>query len=395
MKSSSTGSAAWWRMVSIVLGALLCVSLLGRPASLQLHSRSFASDPHADAHPVASDKGAGDAQGGGLGARETAGEPQSASATSPPEPEPAGLAPPRLDPSKKYAYVYYGTDATYFCAAVVSATRMRELVSPSVDIAILVPTHRAPMFRDVIDRAAEDGFTIIEVPRFVQPSGVHAGYYADAFTKLRVFQLKQYDRVIFLDADSIPMNNPDNLFFLPPAMLAIPRASWQNQISVTTALMVIQPSDVAWERVTMWIADRLGWGNGDYNEMKRVTGDCDTNDSWGAHMLPEDIYDMDLVNMAFRDDMTILGGHELLLDAQIMDEPMWEAGRPGGPNWKFSFRFEASSGMEMLDIVKVVHFTAGGKIWTKGPDHHDLQHPEMKVVWKAWQDAANKAVCHP
>lgn len=47
-------------------------------------------------------------------------------------------------------------------------------------------------------------------------------YWSDSFTKLHAFSLTQYDRVIYLDSDSIIRKRMDQLFFLPPALLAAP-----------------------------------------------------------------------------------------------------------------------------------------------------------------------------
>lgn len=46
--------------------------------------------------------------------------------------------------------------------------------------------------------------------------------WSDSFTKLWAFSLTQYDRVIYLDADSIINNKMDQLFFLPPSLLSVP-----------------------------------------------------------------------------------------------------------------------------------------------------------------------------
>ena len=48
----------------------------------------------------------------------------------------------------------------------------------------------------------------------------------ESLTKLRIFQLEEYARVVYADADGLVWRNMDHLFQLPPARVAMPRAYW-------------------------------------------------------------------------------------------------------------------------------------------------------------------------
>ncbi|GAV26931.1 hypothetical protein PMKS-000392 [Pichia membranifaciens] len=65
-------------------------------------------------------------------------------------------------------------------------------------------------------------------------------YWSDCFTKLHSFSLTQYDRIIYLDSDSIIRKRMDQLFFLPPALLAAPlnyveHPEWQPPVVMASA----------------------------------------------------------------------------------------------------------------------------------------------------------------
>lgn len=62
--------------------------------------------------------------------------------------------------------------------------------------------------------------------------------------KLYAFGVVQYDRVIHLDSDTMLLQPMDELFFLPPIPVAMPRAYWllPETRSLSSLLAVIEPS---------------------------------------------------------------------------------------------------------------------------------------------------------
>ena len=72
--------------------------------------------------------------------------------------------------------------------------------------------------------------------------------------KLRVFQLFEYDRIIFLDSDMMVRRNLDHLFFLPETShIAGPRVYFQHSDGrpnfFCSCLMVLTPNQHMWERI--------------------------------------------------------------------------------------------------------------------------------------------------
>jgi alpha-N-acetylglucosamine transferase len=67
--------------------------------------------------------------------------------------------------------------------------------------------------------------------------------WAESFTKLNIFNLVQFDRVLYLDSDAIIQKKMDQLFLLPPALLSIPLnyIDLKNKISFKK---ILDPEDL-------------------------------------------------------------------------------------------------------------------------------------------------------
>jgi hypothetical protein len=82
----------------------------------------------------------------------------------------------------------------------------------------------------------------------------------DSITKLNVFNLTQYDRVVYFDSDALVQNHLDDLFHAPSARLAIPRAYWLNNLAdpaspsarapmLTSLMFLLQPHTYTYKQV--------------------------------------------------------------------------------------------------------------------------------------------------
>nr|POE75793.1 glucose n-acetyltransferase 1 [Quercus suber] len=67
-----------------------------------------------------------------------------------------------------------------------------------------------------------------------------------SITKLRAFELTEYDRVIALESDITLRDHIDELFLLPPAPIALARAYWSHEPverwPLSSVIMVIEPN---------------------------------------------------------------------------------------------------------------------------------------------------------
>ena len=76
--------------------------------------------------------------------------------------------------------------------------------------------------------------------------------WSESYTKLLIFNLTHYDRVLHLDSDSTVLEPMDELFLLPPSPVAMPKAYWfddDRRKLFTTGVMLVQPSEHEFSRI--------------------------------------------------------------------------------------------------------------------------------------------------
>lgn len=108
---------------------------------------------------------------------------------------------------------------------------------------------------------------------------IQAATWAESYTKLLAFNQTEYQTVLHLDSDSTVLQNMDELFFIAPAWVAMPRAYWlgfEDRI-LSSQLLLLKPSKHEFERLMKAIETA---GNNDY--------------------------DMDILNNLYKDSGTIL-----------------------------------------------------------------------------------------
>lgn len=124
----------------------------------------------------------------------------------------------------------------------------------------------------------------------LHPLDVVATWEADSWyrfvnNKLYTFNLTEYDRIIHLDSDAIIYKNLDDLFHLPPAPLALPRAYWigdqpddttvgtlkhSERDWLTSALMVIEPSQKLYNELVEMFPGHANAHEGETADMEFV-----------------------------------------------------------------------------------------------------------------------------
>lgn len=99
------------------------------------------------------------------------------------------------------------------------------------------------------ERLAGQGWTIREVEPIANPNPATRQMlprFGAAYTKLRAWELDDYDKVVFLDADTIVVQNVDDLF-ARPALAAAPDFFLPDRFS--SGVMVIEPSRALFQRM--------------------------------------------------------------------------------------------------------------------------------------------------
>jgi hypothetical protein len=257
---------------------------------------------------------------------------------------------PFLSPLRKpkaqnrFALAFYATDEAHVIAVMVFVHLLRQLgIRSDADVVLL----HLPMPPRLMKNANRLGIATRVVRPFEGPGN---WWYRHCLLKLRVFELCEYERILYADADAIPLKNLDDLFSFPLyGSLACPRAYWLPQPHWTSALFVAKPSLTCRDRLTPHIE---------------------------ASKLRDDYFDMEIINSEFARDMETLPVTTFCLNSE------WEqANRPGffpGP-------------VEAFESVSVVHFTALGKPWTYTTAEAETlrpnAHPIFYELWEKWRDA--------
>jgi hypothetical protein len=245
--------------------------------------------------------------------------------------------------ARPLAYAFYATSDTYAMAVMVFAHLLRRCgVRADADLVVL----HAGVSRGLVGRMQRMGLVTRAV---AGPAIAGHRYYRDCLVKLRVFELTEYGRVIYADADAFPLASLDGLFELPlDGCVAAPRADWlPDQPVWGSYLMVIEPSRAAAERVARHLP---------------LTAD-------GRH------FDMDVFNAAFR------GAIATLPDGIVRLNSEWEdARRPAAPR----------------EPVALIHFTALGKPWSRTPERarrlRPHAYPLFHEIWERWWAARDEVL---
>ncbi|CDM29982.1 CAZyme family GT8 [Penicillium roqueforti] len=153
----------------------------------------------------------------------------------------------------RFAYTQYATNEVYMCNCLMVFEALHRLGSRAERV-LFYPEEWDLIVEDEFDRVsqllleAKLKYNVMLIP--IKIEGVQDGSNSDSraswdtsTAKLMAFGEHEYDRVIHLDSDVILLQTMDELFFLPPTTVAMPRAYWLLPDKLLSSLMVvIEPS---------------------------------------------------------------------------------------------------------------------------------------------------------
>lgn len=125
----------------------------------------------------------------------------------------------------RYAYCQYVTDPAYLCNSLMIFEAL-ERVGAKASRVTLYP-QKWNITRDTrtakLVRKARDVYHVQLSPINVQQLDSHPTW-GDSFTKLLAFNQTQYKRVLSLDSDATVLDSMEELFLMPSAPVAMPKA---------------------------------------------------------------------------------------------------------------------------------------------------------------------------
>ncbi|KAG8903496.1 glycogenin glucosyltransferase [Tulasnella sp. 403] len=90
-------------------------------------------------------------------------------------------------------------------------------------------------------------------------------------TKLHVFRLTQFDKIIFLDADVLPIRPLSHLFALTAPFSAVPDVGWPDIFN--SGFMVLQPGQDKFDDIMRLVRTKGSWDGGDQGILNEWRGD--------------------------------------------------------------------------------------------------------------------------
>jgi len=213
----------------------------------------------------------------------------------------------------QYAYCQYVTTPKYLCNSLMIFEALDRVGARAAKVMMYpeswITTDNNQTAQLI--RKARDQYGVQLSPVHVQHlSGDET--WADSFTKLLAFNQTQYKRVLSLDSDATVLKSMDELFLLPSAPVAMPRAYWLEN-TLSSQIVLIEPSEFEFKRIQDAFAQR-GLDDFDMEIVNKLYG----NDSI---VLPHRKYD--LVTGEFRsgDHARYLGSKEEVWDPRkVIDE---------------------------------------------------------------------------
>lgn len=149
----------------------------------------------------------------------------------------------------QYAYCQYVTNPLYLCNSVMIFEAL-DRVGAKASKVMMLPSDWNITADDDIGRLVRQ----TQARYNVELSPIHVKHFpgeptwADSFTKLLAFNQTQYKRVLSLDSDATVLKSMDELFLMPSAPVAMPRAYWLDN-TLSSQLVLIEPSEFEFQRI--------------------------------------------------------------------------------------------------------------------------------------------------
>ncbi|XP_010110482.2 putative UDP-glucuronate:xylan alpha-glucuronosyltransferase 3 [Morus notabilis] len=149
----------------------------------------------------------------------------------------------------------------YVCGAIVAAQSIR-MAGSTRDLVILVDETISDYHRGGLEAA---GWKIHTIKRIRNPKAEPEAYNEWNYSKFRLWQLTEYDKIIFIDADLLILRNIDFLFEMPEIS-----ATGNNATLFNSGVMVIEPSNCTFQLLMDHINEIVSYNGGDQGYLNEI-----------------------------------------------------------------------------------------------------------------------------
>lgn len=159
-----------------------------------------------------------------------------------------------------YVTVLHSSDS-YVCGAITLAQSLLR-TGTKRDLIILLDRSIPVSKRDIL---AASGWQIRLIKRIRNPRAEKDTYNEYNYSKFRLWQLTEYDKIIFIDADIIVLRNLDLLFHFPQMS-----ATGNDGSIFNSGIMVVEPSNCTFRILMSHIKDIVSYNGGDQGFLNEV-----------------------------------------------------------------------------------------------------------------------------
>ncbi|XP_020097568.1 UDP-glucuronate:xylan alpha-glucuronosyltransferase 1-like [Ananas comosus] len=149
----------------------------------------------------------------------------------------------------------------YVCGAIAAAQSIRQAGSTR-DLVILVDQSISGHHRHGLEAA---GWKVRTIERIRNPKAERDAYNEWNYSKFRLWQLTDYDKIIFIDADLLILRNIDFLFAMPEIT-----ATGNNATLFNSGVMVIEPSNCTFNLLMDHINEIKSYNGGDQGYLNEI-----------------------------------------------------------------------------------------------------------------------------
>ncbi|XP_038700377.1 putative UDP-glucuronate:xylan alpha-glucuronosyltransferase 3 isoform X2 [Tripterygium wilfordii] len=149
----------------------------------------------------------------------------------------------------------------YVCGAIAAAQSIR-MAGSTRDLVILVDDTISDYHRGGLEAA---GWKIHTIQRIRNPKAERDAYNEWNYSKFRLWQLTDYDKIIFIDADLLILRNIDFLFEMPEIS-----AIGNNATLFNSGVMVVEPSNCTFQLLMDHINEIVSYNGGDQGYLNEI-----------------------------------------------------------------------------------------------------------------------------
>ncbi|XP_065881851.1 putative UDP-glucuronate:xylan alpha-glucuronosyltransferase 3 isoform X2 [Euphorbia lathyris] len=149
----------------------------------------------------------------------------------------------------------------YVCGAIAAAQSIR-MTGSTRDLVILVDETISEYHRGGLEAA---GWKVHTIQRIRNPKAERDAYNEWNYSKFRLWQLTDYDKIIFIDADLLILRNIDFLFEMPEIS-----AIGNNATLFNSGVMVVEPSNCTFQLLMDHINEIESYNGGDQGYLNEI-----------------------------------------------------------------------------------------------------------------------------